>query len=134
MAYLPRFPKTPWSVFGRHIVEYEQKGRSRAAYGKEILNNLASRLTKEFGPGFPRSNIAYMRSFYAGYQHRARIVQTMSGQLPPFEKLPAPSAAGGTVQSAAFPEIVGTLSLQLQSILNRQIQERRNFRGSVPKI
>ena len=38
---------------GRHIVEYEQKGKSRAAYGKEILNTLASRLASEFGPGFP---------------------------------------------------------------------------------
>lgn len=49
---------------GRHIVEYEQQGEARAAYGKELLTLLAERLTAEFGKGFGRSNIAYARSFY----------------------------------------------------------------------
>lgn len=66
---------------GRHIVEHEQQGEPRAAYGKELLTNLANRLSEEFGKGFARSNIAYMRSFYLTYASRAPIVQTVSGQL-----------------------------------------------------
>lgn len=66
---------------GRHIVEYEQQGAARAAYGKELLALLAERLTAEFGKGFGRSNIAYARSFYLAYQTRRLIVQTASGQL-----------------------------------------------------
>lgn len=92
-----------WTNFeiGRHIVEYEQKGKSRAAYGKEVLNTLACRLTREFGSGFSRSNIAYMRSFYASYQKRAKIVQTVSGQLPQPDKFPAPSGAGIIIQKSS---------------------------------
>lgn len=65
---------------GRHIVEHEQQGDERASYGKELLTVLANRLTEEFGKGFARSNVAYMRSFYLAYSDRAPIVQTPSGQ------------------------------------------------------
>ncbi len=34
---------------GRCIVEHEQKGKHRAAYGTELVKGLSSRLTKEFG-------------------------------------------------------------------------------------
>lgn len=67
---------------GRHIVGFEQQGADRAAYGSELLTALAERLSAEFGKGFARSNIAYMRSFYLAYRQRSAIVQTASGQLP----------------------------------------------------
>lgn len=69
---------------GRHIVEFEQQGADRAVYGGELLTVLAERLSAEFGKGFARSNIAYMRSFYLAYRHRSAIVQTASGQLQDF--------------------------------------------------
>lgn len=75
---------------GRHIVEHEQQGKDRADYGKELLTNLADRLTQEFGKGFARSNIAYMRSFYLTYVDRAQICQTASGQLPVSGKAAGP--------------------------------------------
>ena len=68
---------------GRHIVEYEQQGEARAAYGQQLLTLLADRLTAEFGKGFGRSNIPYARSFYLAYQERRPIVQTASGLLQP---------------------------------------------------
>lgn len=64
---------------GRHMVEHEQRGQARAGYGKALLGTLAERLSAEFGSGFSRSNLAYMRSFYLAYQDRAPIVQTLSG-------------------------------------------------------
>lgn len=60
---------------GRHIVMQEQQGETRADYGKRLLSVLAERLSAEFGRGFSRSNIAYMRGFYLAYQERARNVQ-----------------------------------------------------------
>ncbi len=57
---------TCWSV-GRHIVEFEQGGASRAAYGKRLLHDLAAHLTGEFGQGFDASNLRYMRLFYKAF-------------------------------------------------------------------
>jgi predicted nuclease of restriction endonuclease-like (RecB) superfamily len=55
-----------WTV-GRHIVEFEQGGAARAVYGKNLLNDLAGRLTAEFGKGFDASNLRYMRLFYQAF-------------------------------------------------------------------
>ena len=55
--------RTCWSV-GRHIVEFEQRGASRAAYGKRLLADLAESLTAEFGSGFDERNLRHMRAFY----------------------------------------------------------------------
>ncbi|MDR2731661.1 MAG: DUF1016 N-terminal domain-containing protein, partial [Fibromonadaceae bacterium] len=40
-----------WQI-GKRIVEEEQQGKERAAYGEEILKTLSKELTKEFGNGF----------------------------------------------------------------------------------
>jgi len=66
---------------GRRIVKEEQRGKDRAAYGKEVIKALAERLTDEFGKGFSTSNLAYMRSFYLLYPDRTPIFQTPSGKL-----------------------------------------------------
>ena len=68
---------------GRRIVEHEQKGAKRAAYGTELLNELSARLTEEFGRGFSRSNLEYMRKFFLEWQKRLPISQTPSGKLAP---------------------------------------------------
>lgn len=57
---------TYWQI-GHHIVEYEQGGESRAAYGKRLLPQLAEVLTQEFGKGFDASNLRYMRLFYQAF-------------------------------------------------------------------
>jgi len=67
-----------WKI-GRLIVEYEQKGQSRAEYGKMLIKNLSSRLNQKFKRGFGVSNLKYMRQFYLHY--RDRISQTVSGQF-----------------------------------------------------
>ncbi|MFO1436788.1 MAG: PDDEXK nuclease domain-containing protein [Verrucomicrobiaceae bacterium] len=67
---------------GRRIVEHEQKGAKRAAYGAELLKELSVRLTEEFGRGFSKSNLAAMRAFYLQWAERVPIFQTASGKLP----------------------------------------------------
>jgi len=67
---------------GRRIVEHEQKGAKLAAYGAELLKELSARLTEEFGRGFSRSNLEYMRKFFLEWQNQVhQISQTASGIL-----------------------------------------------------
>jgi hypothetical protein len=55
--------QTCWEI-GRHIVEFEQGGEARAAYGKKLLPRLAETLSREFGKGFDDRNLRNMRAFY----------------------------------------------------------------------
>lgn len=55
--------QTCWQI-GRHIVEFEQNGARRAAYGKRLLATLAKVLSADFGKGFDERNLRYMRDFY----------------------------------------------------------------------
>ena len=72
---------------GRRIVKYEQQGKQRAEYGKGLLKKLSAELTGEFGRGFSRSNLEYMRKFYLVYQNRSTgISQMPSGKSPEHEK------------------------------------------------
>jgi predicted nuclease of restriction endonuclease-like (RecB) superfamily len=68
--------ETYWLI-GKAIVEFEQSGKERAEYGKELIINLSQRLTIEIGKGFSRSNLIYMRLLYLYYP----ISETLSHQL-----------------------------------------------------
>ena len=52
---------TYWLV-GRHIVEFEQRGKARAEYGEELLVRMATDLTGRFGRGFSRQNLQQHRA------------------------------------------------------------------------
>ena len=54
---------TNWKT-GQYIVEYEQGGKARAEYGKQLLTQLAKALTIRHGKGFSRSNLSYMRKLF----------------------------------------------------------------------
>ena len=69
--------QTCWQV-GRHIVEFEQGGAARAAYGKRLLPMLAEQLTQEFGKGFDASNLRYMRLFYQSFPIRDALRHELS--------------------------------------------------------
>ena len=65
-----------WRV-GRRIVEEEQQGISKAAYGKGVIKTLSVALQQEFGKGFSERNLENMRAFYLQYP----ISQTLSAEL-----------------------------------------------------
>lgn len=52
---------------GRMIVEDEQEGKTRAAYGKHTLRELSDCLTERFGKGFSVESLDRMRFFYKTY-------------------------------------------------------------------
>jgi|SRR5690606_9400689 len=62
---------------GRMIVEEEQNGKERAAYGKQLIAGLSKKLTTTFGKGFSQRNLEQMRQFYLVYS----IPQTLSAEL-----------------------------------------------------
>ena len=66
---------------GRRIVEHEQKGAKRAAYGAEVLKELSTRLEAEFGRGFSLVNLSNMRRFFLLWQERAQILQSTTEKL-----------------------------------------------------
>lgn len=67
---------TYWEI-GRRVVEFEQGGKAKAAYGDALLVKLSGDLTKKYGRGFSWRNIYQMRTFYLGWE----ILQTPSAKL-----------------------------------------------------
>ncbi len=53
---------------GQRLVEHEQQGEKRAAYGTALLKELSQKLTKEFGRGFSEDNLSNMRKFFLTYK------------------------------------------------------------------
>ena len=66
-------------LIGHRIVEFEQSGEERAAYGGALIERLSNDLTPLFGRGFSRQNLYNMRLFYISYPSD-KIFQTVSGK------------------------------------------------------
>lgn len=96
---------------GRRIVEHEQGGEERAGYGKALLREISGALTAEFGRGFSKRNLEYMRRFYLAYQDR-RIAQMPSAQLPSAKKCQTPS---GEFVGQELPQLWQTASAKFSS-------------------
>jgi len=65
-----------WTI-GKIIVENEQLGYEKAAYGKATLKNLSLQLTLEFGKGYDYTNLTNMRKFYLAFP----ILDTLRQEL-----------------------------------------------------
>ncbi len=72
---------------GQYIVEDEQQGEQRAAYGKAVLKDLSKRLTKMFGKGWSEENLKLFRKFYQTYSVNAAYqIENRKHCLPNSEK------------------------------------------------
>lgn len=73
-------------LIGRDIIEEEQNGQERAAYGKLILKNLSQRLCKKYGRGFSVDTLEKARRFYTIYASQVEKSATLSrnSELPVF--------------------------------------------------
>ena len=69
--------QTYWHI-GRMMVEDEQGGQKRAAYGKQVLPELAKRLSEEFGAGFDVSNLRNMRRLFLAFPIRETLSLELS--------------------------------------------------------
>ena len=52
---------------GKYIVEDEQQGYERAAYGKKVLKALSEKLCLKYGEGWSYSNLRQIRQFFLAY-------------------------------------------------------------------
>ena len=68
--------ETYWLI-GKYIVETEQNGQIKAAYGTKLLTTLSHELTLRLGKGYSRPNLNNMRKFYLKYP----MCQTVSDKL-----------------------------------------------------
>lgn len=68
--------ETYWKI-GKYIVEFEQDGNVKAAYGSKLLTTLSHQLTLRLGRGYSRPNLNNMRKFYLCYEN----CQTVSDKL-----------------------------------------------------
>jgi hypothetical protein len=108
---------TYWEI-GRRVVEFEQGGKERAEYGEDLLNRLAVDLTKRFGRGFSRFNLARFRSFYTAFPPE-RIRATLS------LKSVAATDRSSSLESPAqltTPVLLSTLDNLPSKVLAREYQ------------
>lgn len=103
---------TYWLI-GRHIVEFELRGKKRAEYGEELLERLAVDLTGRFGRGFSRQNLQQMRQFYHAFRPE-RICQTVSGKSPPGQIIQ--TASGKSASRDTVSKKYATLSRKLPTL------------------
>ncbi len=124
---------TYWEI-GRRVVEFEQRGQVRAAYGERLWKRLADDLTARHGRGFSKSNIALMRAFYLQWE----IFQTPSGKFAaqakdtPFSQLPAGSAdepADMQLAAAESSDLTGAFRLPWSHYVELLAVENPNARG-----
>ena len=71
---------TAYWLSGRDIIEEEQNGSERAAYGTFLLQSLSEKLTAQYGKGFSISTLKDMRRFYLIYQNYAPISHAVRGE------------------------------------------------------
>lgn len=98
-------------AIGQRIVEHEQGGDRRAAYGKQLMEHLAQSMTSEFGRGFSKRNLALMRQFYLLYSPR---VEGFPAGLVPFSQI-AQIVSAQSIQEKS-DQIVQTASAQLPGL------------------
>lgn len=70
--------ETYWQI-GRIIVEEEQEGKERAAYGDQHIPKPAEQLSAEFGKGFGQANLRNMRQFYLTFPIRDALPSPHAG-------------------------------------------------------
>lgn len=97
-------------LIGFRIVEFEQEGKQKAGYGKNLLKDLSKELTFEFGKGYSISNLENIRKFYLVYSDRiAEKSQTVSGKLISNIKDPKSETLSGIFKDNHSPEFLEIL-------------------------
>lgn len=65
---------TYWNI-GRSIVEEEQKGKTRADYGKRLIDCLADRLNMIYGANYSKHNLQHYRKFYLSFPDFGKVYE-----------------------------------------------------------
>jgi predicted nuclease of restriction endonuclease-like (RecB) superfamily len=120
---------------GKLIVQEEQSGKSKAAYGEEVIKQLSGILTKQFGKGFSSRNLASIRLFYLQYHSKLQspILQTPSAKSSGKQKLQTESAKSlnpvksETLSRISFTEIFPLSWSHYVTLLRVKNDDERSF-------
>jgi len=87
-------------LIGQEVVEEEQRGKRRAGYGQQLLQELSLQLTVEFGKGFSVDNLELYRRFFLEYpgllsSEKSDALRRKSSKLLPGTNLEIPHALRG---------------------------------------
>jgi predicted nuclease of restriction endonuclease-like (RecB) superfamily len=90
---------TYWLI-GRRIVEQEQGGQGRAAYGQSLLKRLSADLSARFGRGYSERNLEQMRLFYVCWppQKISQMASAKSGTHRILGTPDTPTSSGKPVE------------------------------------
>jgi hypothetical protein len=118
--------RTFWQI-GHDIVEYEQGGQTRAAYGQSLITNLSRDLRLRHGKGFSRSNVIRARQFYLAYPKGATLSHLLSwSHVVELLKLDDPLERGFYEQQCAREKwAVRELQRQIRSSLFLRLAANR---------
>jgi predicted nuclease of restriction endonuclease-like (RecB) superfamily len=96
-------------LIGYYIVEFEQKGEDRAAYGEKLFDTLSSRLKNI--KGIDRRSLYRFKDFYLLYPHVRQYLQSEKNakSLPEFFSFPI---VGTVTPQLEFSQKVGTATPQ----------------------
>jgi hypothetical protein len=74
-------------LIGREIVQELQGGEERAAYGRQLVEDLSAYLTERYGKGYSAPTLWNFRQFYLVYADRLRILSPSGRELVRDDKL-----------------------------------------------
>lgn len=104
-------------LIGREIVEVEQEGAERAAYGEGVVKRVAARLSSRFGKGFSLANLKRMKQFYVAFPRGSALpaddaekgstVLSLSLGTDEGERGATPSSLSDRAATALFPALLG---------------------------
>lgn len=122
---------TAYWLIGREIVQELQGGDERAEYGKQVIENLSTKLNARYGKGFSAANLWLFKQFYITYQNHQPILYPSGRELNNPQKL---DLAGGELTisypagSESLPCFNPHLSWSHYRALMRVVkQDARNF-------
>ena len=100
---------------GRYIVEDEQEGNYRAAYGKAVLKCVSDKLTNRFGEGWSVETLKLCRRFYGVYSNLVNSVYPITDKsgkqrLPNLQMMSEGANSGNTATKLQQPQFVLTWS------------------------
>ena len=116
-----------WEI-GKRIVEDEQQGNERSAYGKNILKELSKSLTIDFGQGFSISNLDNFRKFYQLFSDKS-ISYAVRRELEEETQLPENKLISNKISKPSILHALrGELSWTHYRLLIRvEDEEARNY-------
>lgn len=116
-----------WEI-GRLIIEDEQQGKHRAAYGKAQLQHISGQLTQRFGKGFDVTNLRNMRKFYLAFPIRETLSLELSwSHYRTLIRLENPAARGWYMQEATSQNwSVRALNRQISKLYYERLLASQN--------